>query len=288
MLSTDLSATFLRAGLPIDGILGTDILRRFIVKIDFSSGLVEFESKAPLPVDAAVIKLEPVDDMYYVPLTLQGTPTRLLLDTGANSTSISSHAWSRITAHWQPLSVLNGVRSTGSTEDAQFALVPTISMSGASSRDVPLRIQPQTAQGLFGEADFDGLLGSDILQQFNVTLDLTNNNMYLSHKPNSRVDQYLFTTIGIQFAKDLDGYFAIMAVWDPSPAQAAGLKIGDLILSVNQHDARQMSLDDLSREVHGNSGTEVHLLIESAGRRYTVTVPIRCLLCPSPQTTATR
>jgi C-terminal processing protease CtpA/Prc len=55
-------------------------------------------------------------------------------------------------------------------------------------------------------------------------------------------------TIGIQFAKDADGNFRIMAVWSPSPAATAELKIGDLILAVNHLDAREMGLDDLSRE----------------------------------------
>ena len=280
MLSTDLRTTFLRAGFPIDGILGTDILKRFIVRVDFSSGSAQFGVKSAIPIGAKIVKLEPVDDLYFVPLSVQGTSTRLLLDTGTNSTSISSTAWSRITTHWQPLSKLNGVRSTGSSENAHFVLVPRISVGGSSSRDVPLRIQPRTEQGLFADADFDGLLGSDVLQQFIVTLDLASNRMYLTHNPNSHIDRYLFSTIGIQFAKDADEGFTIMAVWNPSPAATAGLKIGDRILAVNQLDTRRLSLDDLSREIHGHPGTEVNLVIDSGGRRHSVPVAIRCLLCP--------
>jgi C-terminal processing protease CtpA/Prc len=88
-------------------------------------------------------------------------------------------------------------------------------------------------------------------------------------------------TIGIQFAKDADGNFRIMAVWSPSPAATAELKIGDLILAVNQLDAREMSLDDLSREIHGHPGTEVNLFIDSGGQRRTVPLEITCLLCAS-------
>jgi predicted aspartyl protease len=280
MLSTDLSTPFSRTGLSIDGILGTDVLRRFIVRVDFSSGSAQFGMKGTFPVGAKVVKLEPVDDLYFVPLSIQGTSTKLLLDTGTNSTSISSTAWSRITTHWQPLSKLDGVRSTGSSENAHFVLAPRISIGGSSSRDVPLRIQPRTEQGLFADPDFDGLLGSDVLQQFIVTLDLANNKMYLTHNPNNHINRYLFSTIGIQFAKDADEGFTIMAVWNPSPAATAGLKIGDRILAVNQLDTRRLSLDDLSREIHGQPGTEVTLVIDSAGHRHSVPVAISCLLCP--------
>lgn len=103
--------------------------------------------------------------------------------------------------------------------------------------------------------------------------------MYLTNNPKSHADQYRFSTIGIQFAKDVEGDFTIMAVWTPSPAAKAGLKIGDRILAVNQLDSHQMSLDDLSREIHGRIGTEVQLVIDSDGQRRSVLVAMSCLLC---------
>jgi len=96
--------------------------------------------------------------------------------------------------------------------------------------------------------------------------------MYLLHNPNSHVDRYLFSTICIQFARRSDGEFMIMAVWNSSLAAKVGLKIGDLISSVNQLDTRQMDLDDLSREIHGNPGTAVNLVVDSDGRRYSVSI----------------
>jgi predicted aspartyl protease len=244
MLSIDL-ANFLEAGRSIDGILGTDILRRFIVRLDFSSNSARFTTKNHFVAGARVVGLEPFNDLYRTPVEIEGTPTALLLDTGTNSTNISSAAWSRITTDWQPKLTLDGVRSTGSG-DSQFVLIPRVSIGGSFSRDIPLRVQPETAEGLFAEASFDGLLGGDVLQQFIVTLDLAHNRMYLKHNPNSHIDHYLFSTIGIQFAKDAGAGFKIMAVWSPSPAATAGIKIGDLILGVNQLDAQKLSLDDLS------------------------------------------
>ena len=281
MLSTDLSPIFLKAGISIDGILGSDVLRHFVVRIDFASGSAQFGMSDMIPEGATVVKLQPVNDHYFVPVGVQGVPTTLLLDTGTNASSISSQAWLHITTHWKPTSVLDGVRSTGGSENTKFVLVPVVDIGRNASRNVPFRIQPQTTEGLFAETSFDGLLGTDILQHFVVTLDLANNKMYLVRNPNIHVNPYLFSTIGIQFAKDADGDFVIMAVWSPSPAAKAGLKVGDLILAVNQLDAEQLSLDDFSRKVHGRPGTEVHLVIDSGGRRHSVPVAIRCLLCPA-------
>jgi predicted aspartyl protease len=280
LLSSDLSSTSLAAGVPIDGILGSDVLRHFAVRIDFSSGSTQFQMNTSVPARGVVVTLQSTNNLYFVPLNIQGTPVRLLLDTGTNGSSVSSHAWSAITMHWRPQTMLNGVRSSGGSESAKFVLIPNVDIGGATSRNVPLRVQSQTRDGLFADANFDGLLGTDVLRQFIVTLDLANNRMYLIRNPNSHVDRYLFSTIGIQFAKNVDGDFTIMAVWNPSPAAKAGLKVGDLILAVDQLDTRQMGLDDLSREIHGQPGTEVNLVIDSGGHKHSVAVAIGCLLCP--------
>jgi hypothetical protein len=205
----------------------------------------------------------------------------LLLDTGTNASIVSLHAWSEITMHWQPQPMVAGVISTGGSEGAKFALIPTIDIGDATSVNVPLRVQPETRDGLFADAGFDGLLGSDVLRRYIVTLDLANDRMYLIGNPNSHIDQYLFSTIGIQFAKDEDGSFTVMAVWHPSPAERAGLKIGDRILAVDQFDTRQMSPDDLSRQIHGRPGTKISMVIDSDGHKRRIPMATSCLLCPA-------
>jgi C-terminal processing protease CtpA/Prc len=58
----------------------------------------------------------------------------------------------------------------------------------------------------------------------------------------------------MQFAKNVEGTFTIMAVWNPSPAAKEGLKIGDRMLEVNRWDTHQMSLDDVLRHGPAHSG----------------------------------
>jgi hypothetical protein len=49
-----------------------------------------------------------------------------------------------------------------------------------------------------------------------------------------------------------------------------------------------MSPDDLSREIHGRSGAEVRLVIDSYGDRHEVPMTIACLLCPGDSPVADR
>ena len=281
MFSGDLSSTSLAVGVPVDGILGCDVLRRFIVRIDLSSGSAQFVTNSSAPPDEVSVRLHKVENLYFVPLSVQGTSVNLLLDTGTNASSVSSHVWSNITTHWRPQSMVDGVRSAGGAGSAKFVLIPRIDIGSVTAKNVPLRVQPQTPDGLFADTDFDGLLGTDVLGQFIVTLDLADDKMYLRHNARAHMDLDHFSTIGIQFAKNGEGSFTIMAVWNPSPATVAGLKIGDRILSVNKMDVRSMSLDDFSRRIHGRPGSAVHFIVDSNGYQHDASMAISCLLCPT-------
>ena len=126
------------------------------------------------------------------------------------------------------------------------------------------------------------LLGSDFLKQFVVSLDLANDSLYLRPDPNFKADQDRFSTIGIQFAKDPSGFFTVMAVWSPTPASQGGLEIGDQILSVNGLSTIEMTQEELSQHLHGESGRKIQLVIRSGENQRTVRLEIRNLLCQSP------
>jgi predicted metalloprotease with PDZ domain len=151
-----------------------------------------------------------------------------------------------------------------------------------SYENLPMRVQSPTSAGFLSNPDVDGLLGSDFLKQFVVSLDLANDSLYLSPDPNFKADQDRFSTIGIQFAKDSTGFFTVMAVWSPTPASQAGLKIGDEILSVNGLSTIEMTQEDLSRQLHGESGRKIQVVIGSGGNQRTVRLESRNLLCQSP------
>jgi C-terminal processing protease CtpA/Prc len=68
-----------------------------------------------------------------------------------------------------------------------------------------------------------------------VQLDLAAGMIYVQPDPLFKPypDLRRFSTIGIQFVKDLSGGISVVAVWSGSPAADAGWKIGDLVSSVN-------------------------------------------------------
>jgi carboxyl-terminal processing protease len=84
-----------------------------------------------------------------------------------------------------------------------------------------------------------------------------------------------FDGIGAEVAMNANGQVVIVAPIDGSPAQAAGVKAGDIILKVDGQDLTGLSLSDVVSKVLGPAGTQVTLSLQdpktSAIRNVTIT-----------------
>jgi C-terminal processing protease CtpA/Prc len=150
--------------------------------------------------------------------------------------------------------------------------------------DHPVRIIMPLSSGIFATPAFSGLLGGDALEGFEVTLDLEHASMYLTRDEAFRPDQYEFVTVGIQFFKSDPEAFSVAAVWKNSPAEAAGILVGDHILSVDGHASRYLDLQTFADRLHGPVGTPVVIEIKRAARRMALSMKTRDLVChPDPR-----
>lgn len=282
MITIDLTSASKALGLHIDGVLGSDILRRYRITLNFSTGSVKIDLQSHPQTNGFAVKLHAIGSRYFVHVTIQGVPMELLLDTGTTLSSISQSGWDQLTHKWIPTRLIEGVRSSGNVSGSQLVCIPQMAVGRIVDHNFPVRVQPPTPAGIFADPGFNGLLGSDFLKQFVVTLDLANDTMYLSKARRYKVDVNRFSTIGIQFIKDSLGTFTIVAIWTPSPASNAGLEVGDQIVAVNGLNTTPMDLEGLSRQIHGKSGQEVQLVIRSRGQERTIPLAISNLLCRDP------
>jgi predicted aspartyl protease len=285
IMTVDLAATSGALGVHIDGVLGNDVMRKSTITLDYSAGSVTFGRISAAP-HGVPIKLRRVGNRYFAHLNLDGVPLTFLLDTGTNFSALSNSGWSRLNRDNKVFSLIDGVRSSGSSASSKLVCIRQMTIGRTSYENIPMRVQPPSSVGFFSDPDVDGLLGTDFLRQFVVSLDLPNDSLYLSPDPHFKADQDRFSTIGIQFAKDPTGFFTIMAVWSPSPASEASFKVGDQVLSVNGSNTIGMTQEDLSRHLHAESGHKIQVVISSDGDERTVVLTIRNLLCQSSRVIA--
>jgi carboxyl-terminal processing protease len=67
-----------------------------------------------------------------------------------------------------------------------------------------------------------------------------------------------YVGIGVRI-RPADGWSVVAEVFADGPAAKAGLKVGDVIASVEGHDAHNMSAEDLVRSIRGRPGSPVQL-----------------------------
>jgi carboxyl-terminal processing protease len=67
----------------------------------------------------------------------------------------------------------------------------------------------------------------------------------------------------------------IISVLDGSPASRAGLRAGDIIASVDDHETARLPLGELAERVRGDPGTEVRLGVERPGQAERSIISIR-------------
>ena len=280
MLTVDLAAKSGALGVHIDGVLGNDIMRRVKIKLDYSAGSVTFSPKSVAPHEVP-IKLRRIGNLYFAHLNLDRVPLTFLVDAGTNFSVLSNGGWSKLSQDKNVLSVIDGVRSSETSAPFKLVCIHEKTLGHSSYQKVAMRVQPPTSAGFLSNVDIDGLLGSDFLKHFVVLLDLANDSLYVSPEPNFEADQDRFSSIGIQFVKDPTGFFTIMAVRSPSPASEESVKVGDQVLSINGSSTIGMTQEDLSRQLHAESGSKIQLVISSDGDERTVVLTIRNLLCKS-------
>jgi PDZ domain-containing protein len=119
----------------------------------------------------------------------------------------------------------------------------------------------------------DGLIGTGFLRRFTVTFDYTRKQVWL--EPNNRLrDQQPFDASGLEFRRNADNAYAVVAVAPGSAGDNAGVHKGDVLLQVNERDVRDTTLGEL-KALLSRSGVTCTLKIDRDGTMRTLTVALK-------------
>ncbi len=94
---------------------------------------------------------------------------------------------------------------------------------------------------------------------------------YTVYIPESQLDDYKFLTtgqyggIGVLIRKTND-YITITEIYENSPAQKAGIKVGDIIHEINNNPIYQKNNSEISEMLKGDPKTEIELTLERPGQ----------------------
>ena len=286
LLSDDVLNLSGYVGMPIHGLLGSDVFRSFVVEINAEQQELTFRDparyRAPRGRRWAHLSLDMEGRKTYltVPLQLSASlamPVKLVLDTGAgHALSLETTSDSRLRLPDVHLRTqlgrgLNGNINgyLGRVQALQLGRyrIPALLTSFPDSTDVALR----------AETPRNGNIGFELLKRFTVVIDYYHNQLLL--RPNSTFrDPFEHDMCGFDVLAFGPGYrqYRLVRVEPESPAAHAGLLAGDEIVSINLLPAEFFNLNQLSRMLHSEDGRQLLFVVRrSDGELYTATVRLK-------------
>lgn len=253
------------------GILGANLLSQFRERFDFTAGKVDFSlvSDAVGPPSASrtakAIALAHEKGSYRVAATIDGHMAVFSLSMLYDPTLIHT---SSLLSRLKPRATLGGLPA-GDGTPVRFLRLGNLSV-GDRVWNSPVIEQP-LARGM----PVVNILGLDFLHRYYLTLDLGHERIYLDPDPAYRADPHEWEGLGIVPAKTAEGKLVIAAIGDPSPARAAGLKIGDELTAIQGRPTTRLSQDQESSLVKQPAGTPIELRVQSGGNSKTRTVHLK-------------
>jgi len=266
---------------PLDGILGQPVFERLVVKHEYANHRLVFTDPKQFTYTGSGTVI-PIDRPVQIPVIdaqLDGVAGRFGVDTGARSSLLLYGPFCERNQLREKYNArFEGVTGwgIGGPVRSLLARAHEFKLGNQTIHDPVIRISTQKS-GLTTSSSMAGLIGPDILSQFDVTFDYSRHRMIL--EPNStygRPDSY--DRAGVWMGQG-DGTFTAIDVIPGGPADQAGLKTGDTILAIDGQSTRALILPDVREKIRRTPpGQKLTLQIDSNGTRRTITLTLRDLV----------
>jgi predicted aspartyl protease len=268
-------------GVPFHGMIGYELFKRVVAKIDYEARTLTLTDPALWRADGAGVAVPFVFNgtVPEVEGEIDGIPGSFDVDTGSR-TSVGLYS---------PFVLRHGLRGRfspaietvtgwglGGPSRGTVARVKRLRIGSIALADVVVDMSRQT-QGVLSHSAPAGSIGSGLLKRFAVTFDYQRQRIHLA--PNARMrEPDAYDRSGLWINQGRRG-FTIAAIVERSPAAEAGLQEGDTIVTIDGVRAGAMSLGNLRDRLRDTApGTEVKLTIVRERRTFVVPLRLRDLI----------
>jgi len=279
LLAVDLDRFLPYVGRQVDGILGSDFISRFVLKIDYERQTLAAYRPSAYRYDG---------DGQVLPIALEGNlpvveglvedrhAGRFLLDTGASAALVLHREF--IEEH----NLLRGKRDrrevysggVGGVVRQLSARLSSFGVGGARFTDLPalFSLEPR-GDNASRRGRVAGKVGATLLTHFTICLDYRGRRVIF--EPNRFIGEAVrIDRSGMQLVLS-DGAVLVAGVARKSPARRAGVKVLDRLVMVDGRSAVELGLPHIRDLLRSPAGRRVRLLFDRRGSERTVTLKLK-------------
>jgi hypothetical protein len=275
-------------GLSAEVNLPSTVLRNYDVLIDYPNR--EFTIAAPgaahFQGTATKVILNSENALIQIAGNIGGEKQNLGLDVGATVSLVSSDAiskWSTGHPTWPHMTGAVGPANLWGLEDeAQWKLlcIPQMQYGGVTLTQVVAASLPQTIMAFIEKragGPTVGLIGADALLNYRVGLDYAHSAVYFQQV--SKLNLPDMDVVGLVLRPESDGSYSVLGVADyEGKPSVPEVQKGDVLLTVQGGRATGATMGQVWSLLSGSPGDTRTLVLERAGKQFTVSVPVRRFL----------
>jgi hypothetical protein len=266
---------------PVDGVVGLDVFQQVVVRHDYIHMVLTFTlpDKFNYRGPGAIVHFDRPRQIPVVDAELDGVRGKFGIDTGARSSLLAYGPFVDQNKLKEKYGAkLEGVTGwgIGGPVRSLLARAKELRIGEVVVRDLVIRLSTQKT-GLTTSSAMAGLIGPDVLSQFDLTVDYSRNRLiFEKNKHYGRRDSY--DRSGMWMGQDRE-HFTVVDVIAGGPADEAGIKQGESVLAIDGVSTDKLVLPQIRDEIrHGPVGKRITLLLESNGKRQTAVVTLRDLV----------
>jgi predicted aspartyl protease len=277
------------AGRRVDGILGRDVISRFVTTIDYQQQAVVFgpqtitKQAAPAPLVSATASPRPLSQSenakpgsrIVMPFELRngwivvktgingGFEEEMILDTGASITTFSQDQARRLNFDVSRAKPTTLILPIGRLTYLPYRM-REIEFGGLRLNDAA-SVVVSTREGLFTAGAGMSLLGANVLRHFRMTIDYGRRQLILERNDDFDKAPHEYTSIGV-LPMLRDGRFFVSGVVNGSPADDEGLEIGDEIIELGGSAMNEYSFSELIDALRGPDDSRLDITVRRGQR----------------------